>query len=220
MTTRAQSRRDPQKGKKGFSKNKGFTVIELMVAVAVIAIITSLAFPSYRTLIEKRDVTSGAEQLSAFLSSARMESVKRNEQIAVYRMGQQCIGFFSYDRDDPRTECNCLQTDPTQADACAIDEFRDGTAMRLHALNLEAMNKPVQVTDITMGGGDNLVIFDPIRGTLVADDVVAMPLEVQMKSREDTYGLSVRISATGRVSVCTETVGVDYAVPGFDECNG
>lgn len=218
MTNRAQTRRDPQKGKKGFSKNKGFTVIELMVAVAVIAIITSLALPSYRTLIEKRDVTSGAEQLAAFISAARMESVKRNEQIAIYSMGEQCIGYYAYDRDDPRNSCNCLQTDPTQADACSIDEFNDGTAWRLHALNLGTLNKPVQVTDITLGGGDDLVIFDPIRGMLVDDDLVAMPLEVQMKSRQDTYGLSVRLSATGRVSTCTETVGVDYAVPGFDEC--
>ena len=37
MPSSAQTRRDPQQGKKGFSKNKGFTVIELLIAVAVIA---------------------------------------------------------------------------------------------------------------------------------------------------------------------------------------
>ncbi|MBT8046834.1 MAG: prepilin-type N-terminal cleavage/methylation domain-containing protein, partial [Gammaproteobacteria bacterium] len=61
MTSSAQHRKDPQKGKKEFSTTKGFTLIELLIVVAVIAIITSLALPSYRTIIEKRQVTSGAE---------------------------------------------------------------------------------------------------------------------------------------------------------------
>ena len=73
MPSQAQTRRDPQKGKKGFSTNKGFTVIELMIGIAVVAIIASLALPSYRAIIEKRQVTSAAEQLTAFLGSMKGE---------------------------------------------------------------------------------------------------------------------------------------------------
>ena len=83
MPNSAQTRRDPQKGKNGFSNNKGFTLIELMIAIAVLAIVTSLALPSYRTIIEKRQVTSGAEQFRAFMSSAQFESVRRNQPVAV-----------------------------------------------------------------------------------------------------------------------------------------
>ena len=71
MTNRALVRRDPQKGKKGFSNQKGFTVIELLIVVAVIAIIASLALPSYRAIIEKRQVTSAAERLTAVLSTVK-----------------------------------------------------------------------------------------------------------------------------------------------------
>jgi prepilin-type N-terminal cleavage/methylation domain-containing protein len=85
MKTFGQTRRDPQKGKKEFSTNRGFTIIELMVVIAVVAIITSFALPSYRTLIEKRSVTSGAQQISAFFSAAKMEAIKRNEMIAILR---------------------------------------------------------------------------------------------------------------------------------------
>ena len=84
MPTKAQTRRDPQKGKKGFSANKGFTLIELMIGLAVLAIIASLALPSYRSIIEKRQVTSGAEQFAAFFSTVKGQAVKRNSDIAMY----------------------------------------------------------------------------------------------------------------------------------------
>jgi prepilin-type N-terminal cleavage/methylation domain-containing protein len=54
MTTFGQIGRDPQNGKITFSKDKGFTLIELIVVIVVVAIITSFALSSYRTLIEKR----------------------------------------------------------------------------------------------------------------------------------------------------------------------
>ena len=223
MTNRALVRKDPPKGKKGFSKNKGFTVIELMVVVAIVAIITSLAFPSYRTLIEKREVTSGAQQLSAFLSAAKMESIKRNEQIAIWRdVANQCVGYFSYNTDatTPRDNCDCTLMDAGADNACAIDEFNDGTAMSLRVLNSNVLNKPVNITAIELGGTDELVIFDPVRGMLVSDDTVAQPLQARLLSKEETYGLNVRLSATGRVTICSDQTQADYAVPGYDDCNG
>lgn len=219
MTTSDCFRRDPQKGETGLPTQRGFTVIELMITIGVIAIIASLALPSYRTLIEKREVTSGAEQVSAFLSSAKMESIKRNEFIAIWRdVGNQCLGFYSYDPDDPRDSCDCTVMDPTAANACAIDGFRDGSAMALHVLNSQVLNKPVDITAMDLGGDDNLVIFDPVRGMLVDDDTVSMPLEAKLLSKGQVYGLNVRLSATGRVSICSDNSVAEMDVPGFDDC--
>jgi prepilin-type N-terminal cleavage/methylation domain-containing protein len=222
MTTFGQTRRDPQIGKKEFSTRNGFTVIELMVVIAVVAIITSFALPSYRTLIEKRSVTSGAQQISAFFSSAKMEAIKRNEMIAIHTdLSDACMGFFAYDPDagTPRTDCDCTLTDPNAGNACAIDEFGDG-GMGLHVLNASLLNKPIKVTDIDITGrADDLVVFDPIRGMLVFDGAVAaMPLELKMLSKKDAYGLNVQLTATGRVTVCTDTSTAVYPVPGFDDC--
>ena len=65
MPSRALSRRDPQNGKNGFSIARGFTVIEMMIALAVLAIITSLALPSYRALLEKREYSQNTIHASA-----------------------------------------------------------------------------------------------------------------------------------------------------------
>ena len=109
MPRKTHTRKDPRKGKKEFSTNKGFTVIELLIAVAVLAIITSLALPSYRAILEKRQVTSGAEQIMAFLSSAQMEAVKRNQFVAVNYQpngGDWCFGMTAGDDEDVTCDCS------------------------------------------------------------------------------------------------------------------
>jgi len=194
MKTFGKTRRDPQKGKKEFSTHKGFTLIELMVVIAVIAIITSFALPSYRTLIEKRSVTSGAQQVSAFFSAAKMEAVKRNEMIAIHTdLANACMGFFAYDPDaaTPRTNCDCTLTDPDAGNACAIDDLGDG-GMRLHVLNASLLN------------------FDGA--------VAPIPLELKMLSKQDAYGLNVQLTATGRVTICSDMPSGGFNVPGYDDC--
>ena len=219
MTTSEQNRRDPQKGKNGFSATRGFTVIELMITIGVIAIIASLALPSYRTMIEKRRVTSGAEQIAAFISSAKMEAIKRNEQIAIWRdEDSQCMGYFSLAVDATREDCDCLMMEPGGLNACAIDDFRDGSQMSLRAMNNSVLNKPVDIYEIGLGGEDQLVVFDPVRGMLVEDDTVELPLEVKMLSDDETYALNVRLSATGRTIICSDPDEGDIPVPGYDTC--
>ena len=123
----------------------------------------------------------------------------------------------------PRTSCDCTETDPDGANACALDEFGDG-GMALRVLNKSQIDKGhsdrVKITDIDITGrADDLVIFDPIRGMLIFDGAVApVPMELKMLSEKDTYGLNVRLTATGRVSVCTDTSQAAIAVPGFEDC--
>lgn len=57
----------------------GFTLIELMVAVAVLAVIVSLASPSFRTLLEAQRMRSAAFDLMADITLARSEALKRGE---------------------------------------------------------------------------------------------------------------------------------------------
>lgn len=68
---------------KRMKKGMGFTLIELMITIAVAAILLTLAVPSMRTIILNNRVTS---QSNAFLSSlvvARSEAIKRNAQVKI-----------------------------------------------------------------------------------------------------------------------------------------
>ena len=65
--------------------NNGFTLIELMVTVAVLAIVLSLGVPSYRALIINNRLTAQANALVASINLARSEAIKRGVRVWVYR---------------------------------------------------------------------------------------------------------------------------------------
>lgn len=55
--------------------NHGFTLIELMVTVAVMAIIAMLAAPSFTQIMAKQKLNSNSRELMATLSQARSQAV-------------------------------------------------------------------------------------------------------------------------------------------------
>lgn len=59
----------------------GFTLVEMMVVVLIIAIATAMGIPSYRAFINNTQIRNAAESIQNGLQRARAESVKRNANI-------------------------------------------------------------------------------------------------------------------------------------------
>jgi type IV fimbrial biogenesis protein FimT len=59
----------------------GFSLIELMVVVVIVAILSMLALPSYNRWIANTQVRTAAESLQNGLRQAAGEAVKRNTQV-------------------------------------------------------------------------------------------------------------------------------------------
>jgi len=64
-------------------KNSGFTITELMVTIAVVAILASLAIPNFIDWLPNYRLRSGAEEIQSTLQFARITAIKRNATATV-----------------------------------------------------------------------------------------------------------------------------------------
>jgi type IV fimbrial biogenesis protein FimT len=166
-----------------------------MMSTVLIAIGTTLAIPSYRDMVQKRQLTNSAEQLASFVNSVQSISTRTNKVVSVSysraHHDEWCIGAV-INADD--TACDC-----TEAASCTIDgqEF---------VLNESLSNGSELVHSIT---GDSYS-FDPVRG--LADGSITM--ELHTDSRD--FKLNLVVNNTGRVILCSHDAS--HAIPGYDVC--
>ncbi|SPL69669.1 Fimbrial protein precursor [Acinetobacter stercoris] len=64
-------------------RGKGFTLVELMVTIAIIAIISTFAVPSYNQLILKKNLDASVRSLTNTLNLARSKAALERRTISV-----------------------------------------------------------------------------------------------------------------------------------------
>lgn len=79
------------------SSNNGFTAIELLVTMAVVAVLVSIATPTVRTIIQNNRIVTLTNDLMSDVNYARTESLRRALNIGLCRSsnGTNCDGAGS-----------------------------------------------------------------------------------------------------------------------------
>lgn len=75
----------------------GFTLVELMVTIAIVAVLSAIAFPSFRDTLRSNQVATATNEVIAAVSLARNEAVRNNRgsSICASGNGQDCSGGWS-----------------------------------------------------------------------------------------------------------------------------
>lgn len=109
---------------------RGFTIVELMIAVLILAILMGVGVPSFQSTVKNNRMTSDLNAFITSLNQARSEAVKQNQEVVVCTSsnGTSCAGTTNWengwvvfvDRDNDGTIDDGDACGPGATDDCIM----------------------------------------------------------------------------------------------------
>ena len=170
--------------------SRGFSLVEAMVVVAVIAVVATTAVPSLVAFIDGRRLDATATALAADVQFVRTEAVARNQPIRISfhdAPGGTCWVVHT----GPAAQCSCNDTPPA---VCG------GGAVEIKTVVLGAADR------VSVRANVASIAFDPLHGTSTPTGTLRLV---------DGAGRAVHhvVNVMGRVRSCTPA-----GVPGWRAC--
>lgn len=79
----------------GNAPSPGFTLVELMVTIAILGILATLATPMFGSLIQKNRVDAVSAELTHLLQYARSEAITRGTAVTISSSDNNWVGALS-----------------------------------------------------------------------------------------------------------------------------
>ena len=166
------------------NRHGGFTAIELMVVVAIVAILAALAGPSFTPLIESWRTRQAAEGLESSLYFARSEAIKRGGNVIIQKTPNNTDGCTLA---PGVTDWGCGWS------VCA-DDNANGTCETAEIL--QRFNMPSN-TQVTRSAGAGTIQFN--RWGLVAGAFLGFAIVPENKSITNPAARGICMSSGGRI---------------------
>lgn len=182
----------------------GYTLIEAMVVIAVLAIVLAIAIPSYSATTSRARLRAAVDHLRSDLSEARTQALQRGQPVYVnfWRSADGAQWCWSLSL---QTGCDCMQRDESSNRYCYLDiDTMRVPAVRLTRTVINTRYPQVKLDALPFGGSLRLSHVRP--ETLAGN--------ASFSARE----LSLRLvaSRSGRLRLCSPR-GAQYW-PGMPTC--
>jgi prepilin-type N-terminal cleavage/methylation domain-containing protein len=182
----------------GELRQRGFTVIELMITIVILSIAMTLAKPSMLSAIEKRRTIAAAERIYGQLQLARLQSVARSEPV---------FANFSFSDPDWAMGVSNVDCDPSDNDPPGTLPDVDDAASNIVTYRITA----AEFNDITVESSAD-ILFSPQRAT-----ASAATIDVTSTGKVG-YLMEIQVGMLGQISMCSPAGNPAQFVGGYRPC--
>lgn len=187
-------------------RKRGFTLIEMMVTLAVIVVLLLVAIPSFQAFRQRAALRAESEQVLAIWNQSRMEAAKRNTPVKFSRTvgsGSYCVGARVATSNTDTTGCDCTITDTSSTSYCDVARWPSTSAAADQAewggVSLAA---PSAATDLATA------VIEP-KHLILGASGQAGSFALLGPSGRKQYKLYMEIDGMGRGVLCQPTNAVD-----------
>lgn len=187
------------------AREKGITIIELMVALVVLAVLLAVGVPSFQSFTASSRLTTASNELVGSLALARSEAVRRGARVTVCKSanGAACVTTGTW----------------AQGWIVFVDNARPTATASIDAGDVVLSQVPALSADVSMagdGGTTNFVSFSA-QGDVRLMNGTPQSGRVRVCStagsvNDDRRARDIAIGTTGRLSTTTPP-GVDASCP-------
>lgn len=171
-------------------------MIELMVVVAIVAILAVMAAPSYRDMIDRMRLRGAADDVLSVLANTRAQTVKLglDSSISSTSGSNWCVGAISATvptggaaAAGVPTPCDCAT--PT---GCLVAGTQAVVPVGKHGA-------------VSMRTGSAFVFDGKLGTVLTTAGAIAAPTAITLTSPSGTYDINIGVSPLGQATLCTPT---------------
>jgi len=169
-------------------KTAGFTLIEMLIVLAILAIIATLTAPALGLIVEKNAIRSVAERIKSDLQWTRTEAIKSSQNLTIsFQQTGACYGIDIQ-------SCDC--TIQNNCKLKSVEPFLNHSTIKFS--NIGFFQPPY-----------TQLKFDYRRGTTLNNG--------SLKIESKDYALKIIASLTGRIRICDDSAA-PYAVNNYAPC--